>query len=61
MSEWVFRNGKYRCSSCGAKSNYRYEIMNPIPIPVLTKQCPSCKAEMKIALMQRQYLMENDK
>jgi PHP family Zn ribbon phosphoesterase len=57
---WIFRNGKYRCTICGKMSIYKYKGIETTPTPCLTKQCPSCGSDMKIALMQQQYLYEGE-
>lgn len=43
--EWIYKNGKYWCSSCGDKAIYHSHIQ--APLPHLTNFCPNCGARMK--------------
>lgn len=44
--EWIFKNGKYRCTACGEKAIYVYSGMSNIPKAILTDFCPNCGAPM---------------
>ena len=44
--EWIFKNGKYRCTACGDKAIYRYNGTSTIPKEILTDFCPNCGAVM---------------
>lgn len=43
--EWVYKKGKYWCSSCGDKAIYHSHFQ--APLPHLTDFCPNCGAKMK--------------
>lgn len=42
--EWIYKNGKYWCSSCGDKAIYHSHFQ--APLPHLTNFCPACGAKM---------------
>ena len=43
--EWIFKNGKYRCTACGEKAIYRYNGMSNIPKEILTDFCYNCGSD----------------
>ena len=46
--EWLFKNGKYRCSHCGEKAIYRFSGSCSITqTELLTDFCWKCGAEMR--------------
>ena len=45
--EWIFKNGKYRCTACGERAIYRYNGMSTIPKEIITDFCPNCGADMR--------------
>lgn len=47
QGEWIFKNGKYRCTACGDKAIYRYNGTSTIPKEILTDFCPNCGADMR--------------
>ena len=48
QGEWIFKNGKYRCTACGEKAIYRYSGSLAITqTELLTQFCPNCGAKMK--------------
>lgn len=42
--EWIYKGGKYWCSSCGEKAIYHSHVKEPLPH--LTNYCPNCGASM---------------
>ena len=42
--EWIYKGGKYWCSSCGEKAIYHSHVKEPLPH--LTNFCPNCGASM---------------
>lgn len=47
QGEWIFKNGKYRCTACGGKAIYRYSGSLAITqTELLTQFCPNCGAKM---------------
>lgn len=49
--EWIFKNGKYRCTACGEKAIYRYSGSLAITqTELLTHFCPNCGADMRKAV-----------
>lgn len=46
IGEWIFKNGKYRCTACGEKAIYVYPGMSNIPKAILTDYCPKCGVQM---------------
>ena len=44
--EWIFKNGKYRCTACGEKAIYVYPGLSTIPKAILTDFCPKCGVQM---------------
>lgn len=48
QGEWIFKNGKYRCTACGEKAIYRYSGSLAITqTELLTQFCPNCGADMR--------------
>ena len=43
--EWIYKGGKYWCSSCGEKAIYHSHVKEPLPH--LTNYCPNCGASME--------------
>lgn len=47
QGEWVFKNGKYRCTSCGEKAIYCFNgSLSITQTELLTHFCPNCGAKM---------------
>ena len=46
QGEWIYKNGKYWCSSCGEKAIYHSHYQEPLPH--LTNFCPNCGADMRV-------------
>lgn len=46
QGEWIFKNGKYRCTACGEKAIYVYPGLSTIPKAILTDFCPKCGVQM---------------
>lgn len=48
QGEWIFKNGKYRCTACGEKAIYRYSgSLAVTQTELLTDFCPNCGADMR--------------
>lgn len=46
--EWIFKNGKYRCTACGERAIYRFSGSGSIiPTELLTDFCWKCGADMR--------------